>query len=208
MKIRHVAGEPLAEHDLLLVAAAQQPHRLRRASPSRAARRRSAPPAPPRSGAAARRSGASRRPCGSAMLRATVRPATSPCALRSSGSRPMPRAIASAGLRKRTSPAVDEQPPVVEPIGAGDHARELGAAGAEQPGDAEHFAGVQREADVGQHAARRLSSSTRSSSAPRSARTFGKCSLRSRFAISRTSSGTRHLDRSAASSHGGRRAAP
>ena len=28
-----VAGEPLAEDDLLLVAAAQQPHRLRRLSP-------------------------------------------------------------------------------------------------------------------------------------------------------------------------------
>ena len=56
--------------------------------------------------------------------------------------------MASAGIAEAHLPAVDQQPSLVEPIGAGDHARQLGPSGAEQPGDPEHLAGVQREADV------------------------------------------------------------
>ena len=70
-------------------------------------------------------------------------------ALRSSGSRPMP-------LRNRVGRAAKpdrrgrrrSSRPGVEAVGAGEHARQLAAAGAEQAGDAEHLAGVQREADV------------------------------------------------------------
>ena len=65
----------------------------------------------------------------------------------------MPRAIASAGLRKRTSrPSTSSRPSSKRSAPAID-ARELGSSGAKQAGDAEHFAGVQREADVREHAA-------------------------------------------------------
>ena len=42
--------------------------------------------------------------------------------------------------------------PASESIGAGQHARELGSTGAEQPGDADDLAGAQAEADVVQRA--------------------------------------------------------
>ena len=64
----------------------------------------------------------------------------------------MPWRIASAGVRKRDLPvALDAAG--VRSIGAGEHARQLAPAGAEQPRDADHFAGAQAEADVAQHAA-------------------------------------------------------
>ena len=60
----------------------------------------------------------------------------------------MPRAIASRRAAEADLGAIDQQPPAVAPVRAGDHARQLAAAGAEQAGNAQHFAGVQRQADV------------------------------------------------------------
>ena len=87
------------------------------------------------------------------MLRATVSSATRPSALRSSGSKPMPWRIASAGVRSCDRAAVARDRSGIASIGAGQHARQLAATGAEQTADADHFAGTQLEADVVQHAA-------------------------------------------------------
>ena len=201
MKMRHVAREPLAEHDLLLVAAAQQPRPAawavaltRSSSTIGAGHRRLAPPRQ------TRRAGASRRPCGSAMLRATVRPGTSPCALRSSGSSPMPRAIASAGARNRT-----RGPRRGRGLRRTRSAPAIARASSVRPAPSSPAMPrtsprVQREADVA--AAMPRAEVLRRAAARRRARRApsGKCSLRSRFAISRTSSGDGHLARSAASS--------
>ena len=55
----------------------------------------------------------------------------------------MPWRMASAGVRSATGwPSIDDAAGIGA-IGAGEHARELAAARAEQPADAEHFAGVQ-----------------------------------------------------------------
>ena len=56
------------------------------------------------------------------------------------------------GRAKRDGLAVAEDAPGIAAIGAGQHARQLGAARAEQPGDADHFTGAQAEADVVQRA--------------------------------------------------------
>jgi hypothetical protein len=59
-------------------------------------------------------------------------------------------------------------------IGAGQHARQLAATGAKQTGDADHFAGMQREADVVQRAAAAETVRRVSSSRPGAWRRFGK----------------------------------
>ena len=60
----------------------------------------------------------------------------------------MPARIASRGLRTRTGLPLTVMRPDIRRVGAGNHARQLRPPGAQQPGDAEHFATVQREAHV------------------------------------------------------------
>ena len=72
----------------------------------------------------------------------------SACCLRSSGTRPMPWRIASCGERMRDRLAVDEDAAGIERIGAEDRPRHLGAAGADQAGDAEDLAVADRQRDV------------------------------------------------------------
>ena len=146
------AGQPFPEHDLLLVAAAQQPDRLggRRLHAELVAdRRRHVGLASPRQHAercqppavrqrdVARDGQAGDEPLGLAILREQADPARD-----------------RVGRVPETHfPAVDQQPSLVEPIGAGDHAGELRPPGTQQAGNAEHLTGMQREADVRQHAA-------------------------------------------------------
>ncbi len=80
----------------------------------------------------------------------------SACCLRSSGTRPMPWRIASCGERMRDRLAVDQDAAGIEGIGAEDGARHLGAAGADQPGDAENLAPPDRQRDVGEHRGARV----------------------------------------------------
>jgi hypothetical protein len=117
MKIAAGAGQPLPEHDLLLVAAAQQPHGCV-ASPSRAARRRSAPPCRLRT---ARQHADAREPP-SVRQRDVARDGQAgdePLRLAILGQQPMPRAIASAGMRnaapgrRRAAAAVERSAPAM-----------------------------------------------------------------------------------------------
>ena len=58
----------------------------------------------------------------------------------------MPRRIASRGVRMRTGCAVQADFAAEQPVDAEHGARERGAAGADQPGQAEDFAVPHREA--------------------------------------------------------------
>ena len=91
----------------------------------------------------------------------------SACCLRSSGTRPMPWRIASRGERIVDRLAVDEDAAGVERIGAEDRARHLGAAGADQPGDAEDLAAAHLERDVVEHDGVRVAARCRGASGPR-----------------------------------------
>ena len=62
------------------------------------------------------------------------------CCLRSSGTRPMPARMASIGERMATSLAVDQHAAALHRVGAEDGAGELGAAGADQAGEAQDLA--------------------------------------------------------------------
>ena len=62
---------------------------------------------------------------------------------------PWPR----AGAAKRTSLAAQRDGAAGDRVGAEEHAQQLAAARAEQPGDAEHLAAVQVERDAGERAA-------------------------------------------------------
>ena len=65
----------------------------------------------------------------------------------------MPASHRVPGLADADLPAVDEDLAAVDRIGAEDGARDLGAAGAHQAGEAEDLALAQREADVADFAA-------------------------------------------------------
>ena len=60
----------------------------------------------------------------------------------------MPRAIASAGAASATALAVDGERAALGAVRAEDHARRLGAAGAEQAGEADDLARAHLERDV------------------------------------------------------------
>ena len=70
----------------------------------------------------------------------------SACCLRSSGTRPMPWRIASCGEGCATGLPSTSDAAGVERVGAEDRARHLGAAGADQAGDAEDLAAADAEA--------------------------------------------------------------
>ncbi len=129
------------------------------------------------------------------MLRATVNAATSPWALRSSGSRPIPLPNRVGGCAERDGLAVAEDAAGITAIGAGQHARQLGPARAEQPGNPDHFTGAQAETDVVQRA-RAAEALDLQQLLARCHAALGKVLLRSRLAISRTSSSTVTSDNS------------
>ncbi len=60
----------------------------------------------------------------------------------------MPARIASRGDRDRHLPAVHEDPAGGVAVGAEDQPHQLGAAGADEPGDAEQLAPAEAEARV------------------------------------------------------------
>ena len=72
----------------------------------------------------------------------------SACCLRSSGTRPMPARMASIGERIATSRPSTSTRPRCDRVGAEDGAGELGAAGADQAGEAQDLALAHLEADV------------------------------------------------------------
>ena len=108
----------------------------------------------------------------------------------------MPLRMASAGVRNVTASPSTEDAPGISAIGAGQHARQLGPARAEQPGDADHFAGAQAEADVVQRARAAESLDPQQLVARASRGAWESARSRSRFAISRTSSSTVTSDNS------------
>ena len=144
-------GQPLRQHDLLLVAARQSgaddveargAHAQPLESTSSASARSARPvdEAEPRQPAERRRASC----CCSALI-----DSTSPCRLRSSGTKPMPSAHRLARRladRDRARRARDRaRSRRVEPE---ERLRDLGAAGADQPGEPEDLAGANRERDV------------------------------------------------------------
>ena len=75
-------------------------------------------------------------------LRVRLQSSSRPCDLRSSGARPRPAAIAAPGR-----PAGSRLPSTSDLAGVGrveavDQPQQLGAAGADEPADAEHLAGA------------------------------------------------------------------
>ena len=92
--------------------------------------------------------GANRFIDGSAILLTTERCGMIPSRLRSSGTRPIPAAIAARVpclVSFRPLSVID---PGGRPVGAGDQAQEFGAAGADQAGDAEHLAAPKLEGRI------------------------------------------------------------
>ena len=77
----------------------------------------------------------------------TLRMGTRPSRLRSSGVNPIPRAIASAGLRMSTTlPSISTVPPRPWQL-AEDDLGELGAPCADEPGEADDLAAADLEVD-------------------------------------------------------------
>ena len=148
-----LGGEPLGEHDLLLVAAREEPRRvvepveleLQARGPLARERRARPPPRirPMRVRARVRVIVA---------LRAIERSITSPCWRRSSGTKPMPARIAASGRAARQPPAVDLDVAGVGAVDPEDRARHLAAAGAHEPGERDDLAGADLEAHVEEHA--------------------------------------------------------
>ena len=84
----------------------------------------------------------------SVMLSLTLRSSSSACDLRSSGAKPMPAAIASAGLRSRTGRPSTATVPRERAIVAEDRLGQFRAAGADQAREADDLAGADFEADI------------------------------------------------------------
>jgi hypothetical protein len=146
-------GEPLRQHDLLLVAAREELHLLVQAR-RRARRPRwsARPPGGVRSGRRAR--GRQQRPqarYASTTLSAIDCRSDRPSRLRSSVMKPRRRRTASRGERSRTGRPWRWTVAAGERIRAEERAGELGAAGALEAGDAEHLATADLEVDVVQH---------------------------------------------------------
>ena len=76
-----------------------------------------------------------------------------PSRRRSSGTKPIPRAIASGRGGERAGLAVDLEHAAVEPVRAEERPQELGALGPDQPGNAEDLARVEIEAHILEDAA-------------------------------------------------------
>ena len=184
--------QPLRQHHLLLVAAAQVQHAPVRVPACGSAGRQSPARASRALAARGRMTPKPRQRARGATARRCVRPrgrSTSPCCLRSSGQEPDP---AARRIGRRADPRLasrDHDAPAIDPVGADDRARQPGAAGADQAGDAQDLSAAQHERDVPERAAAEC---PRRAGAPRRARARGADSgrLTSRFAISRTSSGT------------------
>ena len=150
IRIRHSRGQPLGEHELLLVAARQPggDHvRARGAHPQalevgsgRAALLAAADEQPKRD---------SRVSIASVVLLSALIDSTSPCRLRSSGTRPMPWRHRDLRARER-APAgrATADPSGRLAIEAEQRLRDLRSAGADQAGEPEHLAAAQRERDV------------------------------------------------------------
>ena len=99
--------------------------------------------------------------------------------LRSSGTSPMPSAMASAGDCRRDRLAVERDRAGGDAVGAEDGARKLGAAGADQAGDAEDLAGLEVEVDALEHdGVRRFGIAHRAQAADRQAHRAGDVALR------------------------------
>ena len=138
----------------------------------------------------------------------TVSPSTRPCALRSSGSRPMPRAIASAGARER-SVAGPSPRPARRPARSAPTIARASSVRPAPSSPATPRISPRRSVKLTSRSTPPRGERPRRAAAPRPAAraASGKCSLSSRSAISRTSSSMRHLRRPRASPRGGRRAA-
>jgi hypothetical protein len=146
------ARQPFPEHDFLLVAAAQLSNRLggRRFHPKLVADRAR------ELGLASPGQHAERRQTTSVRKRDVAchgQPGHEPLRLSILWKQTDPARDRVRRTVKSCFPSRDEQPPSVHAIRASDGARELGSARAEQSGDAEHLACVERKADVRQDAA-------------------------------------------------------
>ena len=146
------AGQPFPEHDLLLIAAAEQPHRLRRSRLHAQLvddRRCHLRLTMTRQHAGWRETTAVRKRDVARNGQARDQPLRLPVF----GKQSDPVGDRIGWVSESDCAAVDEDPALIEPISAGDDARQFGSPGAQQARDAEHFAGVQRKADIGEHAA-------------------------------------------------------
>ena len=147
---RQSAEQPAGQHDLLLVAAGQgaRPRGRRRRGARRAPR-----PAPRRGvalGAAVEEAAA--REAGEAgdadVVADRLRRAAAPWLLRSSGASPTPAATAAPHRPGAQPPAVDGDRAGGRPCGRRRRLEDLGAPGADQPGEPDDLAGADVEGDV------------------------------------------------------------
>ena len=146
---RAARRQPLRQHDLLLVAAGERRRRrVEAAAPSASAARSTAAPPSRSTGRLMNPSRASRGRIDSVAFSSTFIDSTSPCRLRSSGTRPMPAAIARGAPSMTQRLAADEDAAGRVRIEAEDRLRHFRAAGADQPGEAEDLAGAHREGHV------------------------------------------------------------
>ena len=86
------------------------------------------------------------------MLRAIDSSITSPCWRRSSGTRPMPAAIAAVGEPRRSASPLTVTAAGVVAVDPEDRAGDLAAAGADEPGERDDLAGSHLEGDVDEDA--------------------------------------------------------
>ena len=137
-----LARQPAGEHDLLLVAAGELAHLLldagRADAPGGGSARTTSRLSAPRSRKPSREtlSGTHKE-----TLSRTLRRSSRASCLRSSGTRPMPARMASAGRAQSQPPAEDADLAALQPVHAEGGPRQLGPAGTDEAAEAHDLAG-------------------------------------------------------------------